>query len=102
VVNRIRSDSNRTQSVQQSELAEDAEFINHAIESQGRVAQLPPVMVSLNADQSRSKVLTWESQSKIVDPHPLCGLAFEQDCIITSCLEGEQLERTQAGLRTTR
>jgi hypothetical protein len=27
----------------------------------------------------------------MLDDHPLCGLAFEQDCIITSCLEGENL-----------
>jgi hypothetical protein len=47
VINRIRSDSNRTQSMMQTELADDAEFINHAIESQGTVAQLPPVMVWL-------------------------------------------------------
>jgi hypothetical protein len=28
------------------------------------------------------------AQSKKIDDHPLSGLAFEQDCIITSCLEG--------------
>lgn len=28
------------------------------------------------------------AQSKKIDEHPLSGLAFEQDCIITSCLEG--------------
>lgn len=26
----------------------------------------------------------------MIDDHPLCGLAFEQDCIITSCLEGKK------------
>lgn len=88
VINRIRSDSNRTGSVQQPELADDAEFINHAIESQGRVAQLPPVLV-------REDVVLTQTctdlviQSKKIDEHPLCGVAFEQDCIITTCLEGE-------------
>lgn len=27
-------------------------------------------------------------QSKKIDEHPLSGLAFEQECIITSCVEG--------------
>ena len=71
VVNRIRSDSNRSQSVQQAELDEDAEFINHGVEAQARTAQLPPVM------------------SKAVDEHPLCGIVFQEDCIITSCSEGK-------------
>src|SRR5271170_546274 len=45
VANRIRSDSNRTQSVHQ-EPAGEAEFLNHAVEPRARTAQLPPVMVS--------------------------------------------------------
>lgn len=69
-VNRLRSSSNRSQNAQ-SEGEEDApEYINHPIEPRARTAQLPPVMV------------------KAVDTHPLCGLAFEQDCIITSCTDG--------------
>lgn len=30
-------------------------------------------------------------QSKKIDDHPLSGLAFEQDCIITTCHEGTSL-----------
>lgn len=71
-VNRIRSNSTKSQlTQQQGDFEEDEpEFINHPIEARARTAQLPPVMV------------------KAVDPHPLCGLAFEQDCIITSCQDG--------------
>ena len=57
VVNRIRSDSTRTRTAPQTELAEDAEFLNHAIESQGMVAQLPPVMVRLKARSDSGSVL---------------------------------------------
>ena len=57
MINRIRSDSNRTRTTPQTELAEDAEFINHAIESQGMVAQLPPVMVRLIARPDSGSVL---------------------------------------------
>ena len=28
-------------------------------------------------------------QAKIIDDHPLCWLGFEEDCIITSCQEGQ-------------
>lgn len=68
-VNRIRSDSNRSQGMQDQD-EEEAVFINHPVEPRARTAQLPPVMV------------------KTLDPHPLCGLVFEQDCIITSCQDG--------------
>jgi len=68
-VNRLRSESNRTDPMQQ-EHEEEPEFINHPVEPRARTAQLPPVM------------------DKAVDTHPLCGLAFEQDCIITSCQDG--------------
>ncbi|KAK5945957.1 hypothetical protein PMZ80_000096 [Knufia obscura] len=66
--NRLRSESNRSGPPQEEE--EEPEFINHPIEPRARTAKLPPVMV------------------KAVDTHPLCGLAFEQDCIITSCEDG--------------
>lgn len=71
VVNRLRSDSNRTgtQSIA-PEVVDESQFLNHAVESRARTAQLPPVM------------------SKKIDDHPLSGLAFEQDCIITTCHEG--------------
>ncbi|RMZ86352.1 hypothetical protein DV736_g6422, partial [Chaetothyriales sp. CBS 134916] len=73
IINRIRSDSNRSQSFKQPELDEDAEFINHNVEPQSRTAQLPPIMV------------------KTIDKHPLCGIVFQEDCIITSCLEDDQV-----------
>lgn len=69
---RLRSESNRSQGVQlpTDEEEEEPEFINHPIDPRNRIAQLPPVM------------------AKAVDTHPLCGLAFEQDCIITTCQDG--------------
>lgn len=71
VHNRLRSESNRSQSLNhEGAEEEEPEFINHSVEPRSRTAQLPPVM------------------AKVLDPHPLCGLAFEQDCIITSCSEG--------------
>ncbi|KEF52238.1 uncharacterized protein A1O9_11865 [Exophiala aquamarina CBS 119918] len=71
LANRLRSDSNRTgtQSVA-PEVVDESQFLSHSVESRARTAQLPPVM------------------SKKIDDHPLSGLAFEQDCIITTCLEG--------------
>ncbi|KIW14412.1 hypothetical protein PV08_07195 [Exophiala spinifera] len=69
VVNRVRSDSNRTGSFKE-DTVDESEFLNHAVEARARTAVLPPVM------------------SKKIDEHPLSGLAFEQDCIITSCSEG--------------
>lgn len=70
IVNRGRSDSSRAQSIHATELGQDAEFLNHLVEPRSRTALLPPVM------------------SKKLDEHPLSGLAFEQDCIITTCSEG--------------
>lgn len=71
-VNRFRSNSTKSQLTQQQIDAEEEEpgFINHAIEARARTAQLPPVLV------------------KTVDPHPLSGLAFEQDYILTTCQDG--------------
>ena len=82
VVNRNRSDSNRTQSMHQPQLDEDAEFINHPVEPRSRTAQLPPVL------------------SRKVDEHSLTGLAFEQDCIITSCQEGKVMYTVHVNLLT--
>ncbi|KIV83238.1 hypothetical protein PV11_05284 [Exophiala sideris] len=69
VINRVRSDSQRTGSIQ-VDVVDESEFLSHGVEPRARTALLPPVM------------------SKKIDEHPLSGLAFEQDCIITSCLEG--------------
>jgi len=52
MINRVRSDSNRDPSLQQS-LGEDAEFLNHPVEPRARTAQLPPVMVCLPYPNSR-------------------------------------------------
>lgn len=73
IINRLRSESNRSQgpeSPEEEEEEEEAEFINHPVEPRSRTAQLPPVI------------------SKALDTHPLCGLAFDQDCIITTCQDG--------------
>jgi len=66
---RLRSNSNL------SAKSLEAEDIIHAIEPRARTAVLPPVM------------------AKTIDEHPLCWLGFEEDCIITSCKEGEFLKR---------
>jgi len=64
--NRVRSDSNR------SESTEDAgeETICHPVEPRAMTALLPPIM------------------SKVVGGDPLCWLGFQEDCILTSSLEG--------------
>jgi hypothetical protein len=48
----------------------DDDNVIHPVEPRARTAILPPVM------------------AKSIDEHPLCWLAFEEDCIITSCKEG--------------
>ena len=49
----------------------DGDIVVHSVESRARTAMLPPVM------------------AKKVDEHPLAWLGFEEDCILTSCLNGE-------------
>jgi len=49
---------------------DDDEMIEHEVESRTVTAELPPVM------------------SKVVDEHSLSWLGFEEDCIITGCVEG--------------
>lgn len=44
VVNRIRSDSNRTGSFKE-DIVDESEFLNHAVDARARTAVLPPVMV---------------------------------------------------------
>lgn len=44
MVNRVRSDSNRTGSFKE-DIVDESEFLNHAVEPRARTAQLPPVMV---------------------------------------------------------
>ena len=76
------------------------DLIHHTIEPRARTSQLPPVMVSCGENAkmafshairaySESMGLTWYLQAKIIDDHPLCWLGFEEDCIITSCQEGQ-------------
>ncbi|KAF2194040.1 catabolite repression protein creC [Zopfia rhizophila CBS 207.26] len=62
---RLRSNSNLTSA------SVDEEETVHPVEPRARTAMLPPVM------------------AKTVDEHPLCWLGFEEDCIITSCNNGE-------------
>ena len=50
--------------------AVDGDIVVHSVEPRARTAMLPPVM------------------AKKVDDHPLAWLGFEEDCIITSCLNG--------------
>lgn len=70
-VNRLRSNSSRSQGEGgEGEKAEDVEVV-HAVDSKAQTAALPPVM------------------SKSVDKHPLCWLGFEEGCILTSCKDGE-------------
>ena len=51
----------------------DGDIVVHPVEPRARTAMLPPVM------------------AKKVDEHPLAWLGFEEDCILTSCLNGECL-----------
>ncbi|KAF6239954.1 hypothetical protein HO173_001562 [Letharia columbiana] len=46
------------------------EFVEHEVESRTVTAELPPVM------------------SKAIDEHPLSWVGFEEECIITACVEG--------------
>ncbi|KAF2139395.1 uncharacterized protein K452DRAFT_320521 [Aplosporella prunicola CBS 121167] len=61
---RLRSDSNLTSGSAEGELTV------HPVEPRARTAMLPPVL------------------AKSVDDHPLRWLAFEEDCILTSCDNG--------------
>ena len=68
-VSRIRSNSSRTQGEGEQGDEEEVQVV-HAVDSKASTAVLPPVM------------------SKLADPHPLCWLGFEEDCILTSCKDG--------------
>ncbi|KAL2378442.1 hypothetical protein RJZ90_005998 [Blastomyces dermatitidis] len=67
--NRVRSDSNRTDSKPVEEKGDDVPTF-HPVEPRARTAQLPPIM------------------SKVIGEDPICWLGFLEDCIITSSLEG--------------
>ncbi|KAL2012247.1 hypothetical protein VTN00DRAFT_4965 [Thermoascus crustaceus] len=64
--NRVRSNSDQTDKPEDD--FEDT--IIHPVEPRARTAQLPPIM------------------SKIVGEDPICWLGFQEDCIMTSSLEG--------------
>ena len=85
---RARSDSNRL-----FDGVDNDQVVYHPVEPRARVAQLPPVMVSLipaAAPVPESCILIRHvPQSKTIDDHPLCWLGFEEDCIMTSCQDGE-------------
>lgn len=78
-VGRFRSNSNLTQV--QSDGADGEEEI-HPVDSKASTATLPPVM------------------SKAVDAHPLFWLGFEEQCILTSCKDGESFPRISVMSRT--
>ncbi|KAL2001913.1 hypothetical protein VTN02DRAFT_1008 [Thermoascus thermophilus] len=66
ISNRVRSNSDHTDKPEDD--FEDT--IIHPVEPRARTAQLPPIM------------------SKIVGEDPICWLGFQEDCIMTSSLEG--------------
>ncbi|KAL9070958.1 MAG: hypothetical protein Q9157_005635 [Trypethelium eluteriae] len=67
---RLRSTSSLT-ATEGEEQGVDGDIVVHAVEPRARTAMLPPVM------------------AKKVDEHPLAWLGFEEDCILTACLNGE-------------
>lgn len=88
-VNRLRSNSNLTS----GSLSEDEDVV-HAVEPRARTAMLPPVLVSLVVvvkPQQRNFLTAIGGQAKTVHEHPLCWLGFEEECILTSCKNGELL-----------
>ncbi|GIK06962.1 hypothetical protein Aspvir_002615 [Aspergillus viridinutans] len=64
--NRMRSDSQRTANTYES----CDQAVRHPVEPRARTALLPPIM------------------SKVVGTDPICWLGFQEDCIMTSSLEG--------------
>lgn len=81
---RLRSNSNLT-----SGSLLDEEEVVHPVEPRARTAMLPPVMVSQLNRFHMGPQLREFPQTKKVDEHPLCWLGFEEDCIMTSCSNGE-------------
>lgn len=63
--NRLRSTSSLT-----TEVRDEDELVEHPVESRTVTAELPPVM------------------SKVIDEHPLSWVGFEEECVITACVEG--------------
>ncbi|KAI9673004.1 MAG: ERMES complex Ca(2+)-binding regulatory GTPase gem1 [Caeruleum heppii] len=59
---RLRSNSNLT-----NDVSDERAVISHAVEPRALTAKLPPVL------------------SKEIDDDPLCGLLFQEDCMLTSC-----------------
>jgi hypothetical protein len=83
-ITRLRSNSNLT-----SGSVVDEEEVVHEVEPRARTAMLPPVMVSPRQGLHAGPQLREFLQAKKVDEHPLCWLGFEEDCIMTSCSNGE-------------
>ncbi|EAW06583.1 WD40 repeat domain-containing protein [Aspergillus clavatus NRRL 1] len=67
--NRMRSDSQKTANTYES----CDQAVRHPVEPRARTALLPPIM------------------SKVVGSDPICWLGFQEDCIMTSSLEGTGL-----------
>lgn len=68
---------------------EDDNTIEHPVEPRATTAMLPPVMVCLHMCTISCLGCANISQSKVIDPDPLCWLEFTQDSIITSCKSGQ-------------
>lgn len=76
--NRVRTNSGRGMHPDDTD-DEDAEVeMVHAVDTKSSTTVLPPVM------------------SKAADPHPLCWLGFEENCVLTSCKDGGFLSRSFA------
>ena len=75
--NRLRSTSSLD-----DDGADAEDLVEHEVESRTVTAELPPVM------------------SKAIDEHPLSWVGFEEECIITACMEGHVRvwQRPQDGL----
>lgn len=48
----------------------EGELVEHGVESRTVTAELPPVM------------------SKVIDEHRLSWVGFEEECVVTACVEG--------------
>lgn len=98
---RLRSNSGNSND------AEEDATIKHPVEPRARTAILPPVLVSADTSSHKPQAILLpqiysdKSQSKSIDPDPLCWLTFTEDSIITSCKTGKRLFPPQLHVTTT-
>jgi hypothetical protein len=71
--------------------ADEEHTIEHPVEPRATTAMLPPVMVLITPIRALVLLAANYSQSKVVDPDPLCWLRFTEDTIMTSCKSGKSL-----------